>query len=970
MEPSRWQQIEAILQAALDRSPTEREAFLAEACAGDEALRQTVEALLAREASAEFFIESSVLKTVARELTEEDFSGRQFGRYRIVKPIGAGGMGKVYLADDQQLPRKVAIKFLPETFSTDADRVLRFEQEARAISTLNHPNILTIHEISEAAGKRFIVTEFIVGQTLRTLLNESHLPVIQTVDIAVQIAAALKAAHSEGITHHDLKPENIMVRADGFVKVLDFGVAKLNTKDEGGGMEMNRVNLLFIPHPSSLIPHPLFTKAGTIMGTASYMSPEQAAGLPVDERTDGYATGLVLYEMLTGQRVPRDEAELPQLGNGLKGIPADLAAIIRKALKFNREERHASAALLDDLRRVQERLRNARLRRRLMAATAAAVLLLVVALSSIWLARGEVWEERILRDGHTAGVRRAVFSPDEKLLVSVSEDHRVIVWDFAKRLPIKVLHDHTGWVVAVAFSPDGQYFATASWDHSVIVWDAHTLEKVKALQELGGPISGVAFSPDYKYLPTAIINSEHTVLWKFGTWEKVRELPLWSGDWSPLLFSPTKPQILYSNVASADVETAHIQMPLPWKDGMGGAPSFSPDGAMLLVVAGLGFVEFIDTKSEKEITVRQIHRDFGRGSAFSPDGKLAATGSEDIILWDAQTHQIITRWDYPSYVWSLAWSPKTGRYLVSTHGDGSILIWDIVGRERIANLNQHGQAVTTVAFTPDGKRVISASEDRSLIVWDAVTGRKAGVLQGHESSITDLAISPNSQWMASMDSYGTMIEWDWRSMSQQRVTAKIEYHGLAISPDGRLIANHFGIFERDSRAEIFRFANFIASHLAFSRDGRRLVSTGFGKKLQVWDATNWQRIGFTEIDDADAMSLSPDGTRIVIGNLKGQLTLWLTQPLQPLVTIPAHGARIKQVAFAPDGQTIVSVGDDKKLKLWQTHPLRWLRDIGEHSAPVLAVAFAPDGQQIACGGQDRSVRVYTRRQTWFGRRWD
>ena len=241
-------------------------------------------------------------------------------------------MGEVYLAEDSRLGRRVALKFLPDHFVTNEDRLRRFRQEARAASALNHPNIITIHEIGETETTHYIVTEFIEGETLRALIRNRIEPV-RALDIATQTASALAAAHAAGIVHRDIKPENIMLRSDGYVKVLDFGIAKLMPEGPAPLMEMS-----------------FETSPGLIVGTAHYMSPEQAQGLKVDERTDIWSLGVVLYEMLTGQLpfkgktlshtvVSIIEQQVPPLTGGPE-VPVELERILMKALNKHPEKRY------------------------------------------------------------------------------------------------------------------------------------------------------------------------------------------------------------------------------------------------------------------------------------------------------------------------------------------------------------------------------------------------------------------------------------------------------------------------------------------------------------------------------------------------------------------------------------------------------------------------------------------------------
>jgi serine/threonine protein kinase len=281
--------------------------------------------------------------------------GSTLGHYRILRMIGKGGMGEVYLAEDTVLDRKVAIKVLSAQSTSDAERVLRFIQEAKAASALNHPNILTIYEIGESAGTRFMATEFIDGPTLRQHMPASPLPLHEILDHANQIASALAAAHEACIVHRDIKPENIMIRPDGYIKVVDFGLAKLTERAP-------------VSEDSATVAMAVNTTAGTVMGTVQYMSPEQARGLPLDARTDIFSFGVVLYEMLTGQPPFRGETQSHQivailerepqpLSQLIPGIPPELERIAGKALAKSKDDRYqTSRDLALDLKQLRRRL--------------------------------------------------------------------------------------------------------------------------------------------------------------------------------------------------------------------------------------------------------------------------------------------------------------------------------------------------------------------------------------------------------------------------------------------------------------------------------------------------------------------------------------------------------------------------------------------------------------------------------------
>src|SRR5438045_7665533 len=359
MEPGRWARITDIYHATIARPSEERALFVGQECHGDESLRKQVEAMVKSHERSGDFIESPAFAVAPELLIDEqtvDLIGQSIGHYWIESLLGVGGMGAVYLARDERLGRKVALKLLPEHLTADETQLSRFKTEARAASALNHPNILTVYEIGAEGNRQFIATEFIEGKTLRASLACGRMNLRAALEIAVQVASALAAAHETGVVHRDIKPENIMLRPDGYAKVLDFGIAKLT--------EQRLESDLGDPGTTAL----LQTRPGLVLGTAHYMSPEQARGQKVDARSDIWSLGVVLYEMVAGSAPFRGEtpsdciaailtAEPVPVSSILPDVPARLESVLQKALNKHTDERYQTIKeMLAELRSLKATL--------------------------------------------------------------------------------------------------------------------------------------------------------------------------------------------------------------------------------------------------------------------------------------------------------------------------------------------------------------------------------------------------------------------------------------------------------------------------------------------------------------------------------------------------------------------------------------------------------------------------------------
>ena len=378
MKQELWQKVEELFHAALERTPDARRAFLDGNCGINTNLRHKVELLLAKEAQAGSFLEIPAIEDMAVTLTAaESLLGRQFGPYHILSPLGAGGMGEVYRAHDSKLGRDVAIKTLPQEFAHDPERLSRLRREARTVASLNHPNIAAIYGLEESEEADYLVLELVEGETLR-----GPLPVQTALDRACQVAAALEAAHDKGIIHRDLKPANVKVTPQGTVKVLDFGLAKAIWGPEG--------------NPELLQPGTgtgVGSIAGQIVGTPGYMSPEQARGGEVDKRTDIWAFGCLLYELLTGRRTFPGETQRDTIAAVLerepdwRALPAKMPAAIRELLRhcLQKDAGRRLNHIADAHRTIEKALRGQNRWR--VAAVAATALAMLAVGSEVWMGR-------------------------------------------------------------------------------------------------------------------------------------------------------------------------------------------------------------------------------------------------------------------------------------------------------------------------------------------------------------------------------------------------------------------------------------------------------------------------------------------------------------------------------------------------------------------------------------------------------
>jgi eukaryotic-like serine/threonine-protein kinase len=733
MTAERWQEIGRIYQAAMDLPSSERSSFLEEECRGDGALRQEVESLISADSGAGSFLAAGALNDAAKMLVKNKphMIGETLGHYQIASLLGSGGMGDVYLAEDVKLKRKLALKLLPPELTANLDRVSRFEQEARAASALNHPNIITIYEIGEANSNLMMAMEFVEGKTLRTTLGTGALRLNNVLNIAIQIADALAAAHKAGIIHRDIKPENIMIRPDGYVKVLDFGLAKLLENRAAGSEDATRALIK--------------TSAGVVMGTAQYMSPEQARGHEVDARTDIFSLGAVLYEMIANGPPFRGETasdviasilktEPPRITHPSEEIPAELEWIVSKALEKDREDRYQTVKdLLIDLRRLKQRLTFEVEQTRYQPDASGA-------------ASPTLSQQKVIRSSqespHTSEVKSTPSASSAEYIVSEIKSHKrgVLValamlvlagagigyWLYRfigqKRPPTAAAMNitrltNTGKAGRAAISPDGRYVAYVKDDagkQSLWLILVATISEEQIVPPAAVNYRGLTFSRDGIFLYYVRDDQDN----RSGA---LYQKPVLGGDARKLLVNISSPITL------------------------------SPDGKRLAFVRGalaekesVLLVANADGSEEKKLAAHKDPDTFSSsGPAWSPDGKTIACGYTNyrgglyanvvgVQVADGAERPITSQRWMGAGTGQVAWLSDGSGLLVTLPGqDGDApQIWQLSypGNKAQRITNDLG-GYSNISVTADSGIMAAVRSDYLINIWVAPAGEAQGAQQ-------------------------------------------------------------------------------------------------------------------------------------------------------------------------------------------------------------------------------------------------
>jgi serine/threonine protein kinase/Tol biopolymer transport system component len=938
-DPQRWQRVKEVFEGALERHGAERETFLDRECGDQPDVRKEVESLLRSYEVAGSFMESPAVAQAADSLagTEQKLAaGQRVKHYQIVNLIGEGGMGEVYLATDTTLGRRVALKVLPAFVSNDPDRLRRFTQEARAASRLTHPNVCVVHEIGETDdGRPFIAMEYVEGVTLRQRMRSQSMKLGDVLDIAIQIADALTAAHDAGIVHRDIKPENIVIRPEGYVKILDFGLAKL-TERHKGAIHATMSTLLFNSTP------------GTVIGTAAYMSPEQARGIPVDERTDIWGLGVVLYEMASGHPpftgetatdvvVAIVERDQPPISRYVEGTPPELERIVKKALRKDRNERYQIVKeMAIDLRSLRRELEvNSLLDRSLAPNTA----------DGSQYAKASSGREKIIDTNEVKAARTVIHKPEgrsSRTWIAVTVFAIILAaagFAFYKmrarpenktRLPFERIEvtklTTNGNALLAAMSPDGKYVAYVTSERgkeSLWLRQVAINSNAQLVPPREGHYLGVVFSPDGNFVYFAYAGSNRNdaiqiyrlpmigvgavatrIDWPDG-------LPSLSHDKKRIAFirydRPKQIDILL--VANADGGGEQVVATRKWPQRFGldllAKPEWTTNDRSLLLPI---------ISSEQGSS-----NDAGVNYSLSIYEKDLVTGVEQTIPLSEQ------RFDEVGHV-TLHPDGSSVILPARAHGASFVQIWQLLRDGSKRTITNDLSDYREVSFSTDGSAFVTVQTQTLARLWALRKGEpKPVAITSGTSRYFDVCVAPDGNIVYASDVSGMADIYEIASVGgdlRQLTSDGGRHYGPDVSPDNRYLvfhSNRSGLFqiwrtERDgARPKQLTFGSVESTWPTFSPDSKWIVyqHAEAGMPYTLWrisiDGGTPERI--TE-GLAIRPTISPDGKLLAFWyNDQQQNSRWMLK-----VVYFDGGAQYNMFEVAPTVQVN-----------WDT-PLHWTPD--------------------------------------------
>jgi WD40 repeat protein len=842
-------------------------------------------------------------------------------------------MGVVYRARDVKLNRLVALKMILAGGHAGEAELARFRREAEAVAQLQHPHIVQIHEIGEQDGLPYFALEFVAGGSLADRLDGTPLPQQQAAQLVGTLARAMHAAHERGIVHRDLKPANVLLTAEGAPKVTDFGLAK-RLDMEGQ------------------------TQSGAVMGTPSYMAPEQAAGKSkeIGPAADVYALGAILYELLTGRPPFKAATSLDTILQVVSNEPVaprqlqpgtarDLDTICLKCLCKEPGKRYSSAEdLAEDLRRFQSGEPIAarpvgRLERgwRWCRRNPAVASLLALVAVTLLVGTGVAWWLALEAEA-SARVARTEKDSAEKALQRAEEEKSKAQQNLvtSQLLRVGMLFENNP-DAALMLLDDQDTIPVGSRDAAWGFYNGYCRRKVRTLTGQNGPIPSVAFSRDGKMLASAssAVAGEVT-LWDVATGELRAILKGHSGEVTSLAWSRDGKTVASGGVAIKlwDVATGRVRTFKEY-NGLVFSVAWNGDGKTLAYGGGLvdrpGEVKLWDVETGQVRTLKG-HTAEVASVAWSMDGKAVASGTGhlsnkpgEVKLWDVATGQVrATLIGHVGGITSLAWSGD-GKTLASASKDSTIKLWDVTTRQERASLRGHSGAVLSVSWSVDGKTLASASSDQTIKLWDAVTGQERVTLWGHKSWVKSVVWGGDGKTLASASADGTIKLWD-----------------LAATPERATFTGHSGG----------------VCSVAWSRDGKALASanSAFGKsgEVKLWDVATGQVRSLKGHKGVTCVAWSGDGKTLASGGgefKRGEVKLWDVATGEERPTLRGHNSPVTWVGWSEDGKTLASASRDGTIKLWDVAKGQVLVSLeGNNRSFVVSVAWSRDSKTLAFGG--------------------
>jgi WD40 repeat protein/serine/threonine protein kinase len=878
-------------------------------------------------------------------------AARGLGRFQIRRELGRGGFGVVYLADDPRLGRAVALKVPRADALATPELRRRFFQEARAAAALDHPNLVPVYEAGEAGPVCFIASAFCPGITLAEWLRgrAEPVPFRLAARLVATLADAVQHAHARGVVHRDLKPANVLLEtragdgpasggegpdglADFTPRITDFGLAKLVSDGTGAGP----------------------TKSGVILGTPSYMAPEQAEGQSrnVGPAADVYALGAILYELLTGRPPFRGESDLdtlrqvrddePVTPRRLRaGLPLDLETIVQKAMAREPRRRYeAASALAEDLHRFLEgrpilarrvssvgRCWRWSKRNPWVAGLSAALLLALVSGTLVASLLAAAATRQATRANHLAGERERLLI-DANLRLAALNYERGQAACTEGDVGLGLLRLVESWRYAVAVGDLG-----ADWQHaartSLSVWQRHH----PALQTVfthPAEVLAVAFSPHGKTVITGCADNTAR-LWDVATGQP-RGGPMMHQD-----------EVL--------------------------VVAFSRDGTTVMTGSADNTARLWDAATGQPLGPPLTHPGWVRGVAFSADGKTVITGCNDKVarFWDVATGQpkgpSLT---LPGWVMAVAFSPD-GKTVITACNIKIARLWDVATGQPLGSPLAHQRAVHSVAFSPDGKTVLTGSDDNTARLWDAATGQPLGPPLVHQGWVASVAFSPDGTTVLTGSSGNTVRLWD--AATGQPLGPPLTHpgvvRGVAFSPDGKTILT--GSFDNTARLwdvatgrprvrTLMHEGRLMTA--AFSPNGTTVMTGSQDHTARLWDAATGQPLDRTLSHQGEVrvVAFRPDGTTLVTAS-DNIVRLWDAATGQPRGAPMMHQGSVAAIVFSPDGKTLVTSGMGGPT-LWDAATGQPLGPFLKHPNQVSPVAFSPDGKTMITGCKDKTAQLW------------